>query len=115
MTNDFRRLPSVDRLLAAEPMRAAVAELGSEAVTEAVRAELAAVRAAIASGDEHIQAATGVEALAEAAAARAYAALRPSLRQVINATGVIIHTNLGRAPLSDAAIEAMRQAAQGYS
>ncbi len=43
------------------------------------------------------------------------AALEPSLRPVINATGVVLHTNLGRAPLSDAAIDAMREVSRGYS
>jgi L-seryl-tRNA(Ser) seleniumtransferase len=45
----------------------------------------------------------------------AEAVLRPSLRPVINATGVIIHTNLGRAPLSEETIEAMSAASRGYS
>ena len=49
-----------------------------------------------------------------AAAERAYASLRASLRPVINATGVIIHTNLGRAPLSDEAIAAMDAVGRGY-
>ena len=53
--------------------------------------------------------------LVAAAEARAYATLRPSLRPVINATGVIIHTNLGRAPLSDAARAAMEAVSRGYS
>src|SRR3954447_8620382 len=47
--------------------------------------------------------------------ARAEERLRPSLRRVINATGVIVHTNLGRAPLSDAARAAVARAAAGYS
>ena len=46
---------------------------------------------------------------------RAYAAVAPSLKNVINATGVIIHTNLGRAPLSDATIDAMSAAGRSYS
>jgi len=46
---------------------------------------------------------------------RVRAAMAPRLRPVLNASGVIIHTNLGRAPLSSAALEAAKQAAQGYS
>ena len=46
---------------------------------------------------------------------RARAAQRPSLRRVLNATGVIVHTNLGRAPLAAAAREAVARAAEGYS
>ena len=107
MTNRYRDLPSVDRVLADERLLRAAAELGLGTVTEAVRAELAERRRAIASGNGH----GDFEAVAEAAAERAYASLRAGLRPVINATGVIIHTNLGRAPLSDAAIAAMKAVA----
>src|SRR5690606_38608597 len=79
--------------------------------TQAAREELAERRKQIADGDGHVS----FEAIVEGAAARAYAALRGSLRPVINATGVIIHTNLGRAPLSDATIAAMEAVGRGYS
>jgi len=110
-TSAYRRLPSVDRVLAEAQVRLATAELGTEVVTEAIRAELAARRAAIADGDGN----RPLEGIADASVARAYAALTPSLRPVINATGVIIHTNLGRAPLSDAARAAMERVSRGYS
>src|SRR5262249_10844871 len=54
-------------------------------------------------------------AIAADAAARAEAALRPNLRPVLNATGVVVHTNLGRAPLAEAALEAVAATAAGYS
>jgi L-seryl-tRNA(Ser) seleniumtransferase len=92
-------------------MKAAAAELGTTAATEAVRAELEQRRAALRNGGAEVSPAS----IAAAAAARAYASLRASLRPVINATGVIIHTNLGRAPLSDAAIAAMTAVGRGYS
>jgi L-seryl-tRNA(Ser) seleniumtransferase len=92
-------------------MRRAAAELGAEAATEAVRAEIDDRRAALRNGGADVT----IEAIAEAAAERAYASLRASLRPVINATGVIIHTNLGRAPLSDAALAAMSAVGRGYS
>jgi L-seryl-tRNA(Ser) seleniumtransferase len=111
MTNPYRDLPSVDALLADERLARAASELGLSTVTDAVREELATQRQAIASGNP----ARGAEPIAEAAAARAYASLRSGLRPVINATGVIIHTNLGRAPLSDAASAAMEAVARGYS
>src|SRR5205814_2279298 len=85
--------------------------LGAALVTEAVRAELWARRAAISAGDGS----RALEGIADASVCRAYAALKPSLRPVINATGVIIHTNLGRAPLSDAARAAMESVSRGYS
>jgi L-seryl-tRNA(Ser) seleniumtransferase len=92
-------------------MRTVVAELGAGAATEAVRAELAQRRATVRNGGTDLATAS----IAAAAAARAYAWLRASLRPVINATGVIIHTNLGRAPLSDAALAAMTAVGRGYS
>jgi L-seryl-tRNA(Ser) seleniumtransferase len=111
MTNRFRELPSVDRVLADERLVRASGELGHDAVTEAVREELAQRRRELATGDGQLS----FEAIVESATSRAYASLRESLRPVINATGVIIHTNLGRAPLSDAAIAAMEAVSRGYS
>jgi L-seryl-tRNA(Ser) seleniumtransferase len=111
MTNAYRHLPSVDRLLGDAALRAAASELGLDAVTEAARLELADRRATLSNGGVDLS----FEAIAAAATARAYASLSPSLRPVINATGVIIHTNLGRAPLSDAAIASMTAVSKGYS
>ena len=111
MTSDFRRLPSVERVLADARVQRAATELGSGLVTEAVRRELDGRRAAIRDGGP----AFDFDAIAEAATDRAYASIRASLRPVINATGVIIHTNLGRAPLSSDAIEAMVVVSRGYS
>ena len=81
-------------------------------LVEAARAELAEVRA-------HIKreggAPPGVEHLAARIAARAMAEQRPELRRVLNATGVVLHTNLGRAPLSLPARQALDRVARGYS
>jgi L-seryl-tRNA(Ser) seleniumtransferase len=92
-------------------MKRAAAEVGLRAVTDAARDEIAEVRAALANSGAEVSLAS----LVEAAAARAYASLRATLRPVINATGVIIHTNLGRAPLSDATLTAMAAVSRGYS
>ncbi|MEX1193729.1 MAG: L-seryl-tRNA(Sec) selenium transferase [Dehalococcoidia bacterium] len=106
--NPYRALPSVDRLLARDDVRA----LGeSETTTALVRQALETARAAIAAGRD----APSEEQLVEQVAGAARLVFEPSLRPVINATGVIIHTNLGRAPLSDAAIEAMTAVSRGYS
>ena len=113
VTNSFRRLPSVDRVLADERLQRAAGELGVATATEAVRDELTARRNALSNGSEKQD--LSFDAIAEAAAARAYGLARPSLRAVINATGVIIHTNLGRAPLSDTALAAMASVGRGYS
>ena len=111
MTNSFRSLPSVDHLLLSEELGGAIAELGRDTVKQAVRDELEARRKQIVNGGDEPSGAV----LLEAVQRRVYASVAPSLKQVINATGVIIHTNLGRAPLSDATIEAMASAARSYS
>jgi L-seryl-tRNA(Ser) seleniumtransferase len=77
-------------------------------VTLAVREELDAIRRAIQADGEK---APAFDEVAERASARALQMLAPGLRPVINATGVIIHTNLGRAPLSHAALKAISQVA----
>lgn len=106
----LRGLPSVDRLLAGAD--ALIARYGRDAVTDALRDEVNAARAALIDGSD---ADTVPDALLARAADALAALYAPTLRPVINATGVIIHTNLGRAPLSDAALQAMFDAAQGYS
>lgn len=111
MVASFRSLPSVDRVLSDQQVARAAQELGAETITQSVRDELTYRRAAIAAGEPP----PSLDELVENALRRAYASLRPSLRPVINATGVIIHTNLGRAPLSQAAIAAMEAVSRGYS
>ena len=106
-----RRLPSVDRLLATEPLATAGAGNGRALALEAARAALAAARERVASGDP----APGPNDLAADAVCRLQEAARGTLYPVINATGVIIHTNLGRAPLSGDARRAMEAVAAGYS
>ncbi|MCH8200676.1 MAG: L-seryl-tRNA(Sec) selenium transferase [Chloroflexi bacterium] len=104
--NPYRALPSVDRLLARDDVRAA-----GDAAADLVRQALESAREAIATGRE----APSEDEIAEQIAGLAQLVLEPSLRRVINASGVIVHTNLGRAPLSEAAIEAMALVAKGYS
>ncbi|MFV9503039.1 MAG: L-seryl-tRNA(Sec) selenium transferase [Oscillochloridaceae bacterium umkhey_bin13] len=112
----LRDLPSVDRLIQA--VRATLADdLPHALLREAARDELAAMRALV--RDQPDQTATTPDALRDQCVARVVARLqanlRPSLCPVINASGVIIQTNLGRAPLSRAALAAMAQVGTGYS
>ena len=100
-----RRLPSVDRLLVTEPLAAAGVAQGHALAVDAARAALASAREQAALGHPLP---SEIE-LAEDAARRLAVTARGTLRPVINATGVILHTNLGRAPLSAAALQAMQE------
>ena len=105
-----RRIPSVDALLRSEPGRRAAATFGRALVKRCVADVLEAARAAAERGQTPADADT---LLATAVAAAARAAGGPVT--VINATGVILHTGLGRAPLPDAAVEAVGRAARSYT
>jgi L-seryl-tRNA(Ser) seleniumtransferase len=111
VAQQLRRLPSVDRVLGEPALEEAAAEYGHRLVVTAVRETLDRARDAVRAGEEVPSQAE----LAERATAYLQAHLAPTLRPVINATGVIIHTNLGRAPLSGAARAAMEAVVRGYS
>jgi L-seryl-tRNA(Ser) seleniumtransferase len=108
---ELRRLPSVDRLLQEGAVAALVDRWNHDLTVEAIRETLDAARRAIQEG----AACPSAEALAQQVADRLDRRLRPTLRPVINATGVIVHTNLGRAPLSAEARAAMDAVTVGYS
>lgn len=108
--NPYRSLPSVDRVLDHEKVRA-LGEGAAPVVTRLAREALESARAAVGSG----QAPPSEEQIVETVLGMAQIVFQPSLRPLINATGVIIHTNLGRAPLSEEAIEAMAAVSRGYS
>ncbi len=109
--NPYRQLPSLDALLSRPELRELIAEAGRETVRDEARALLEAIRAAIRAGEAPLSEDAMVVQLQD----RVRRALAPSLIPVINATGVIVHTNLGRALLSDAAKRAMLEAASSYS
>ena len=111
--NPFRNLPAVSAVLDQPVLAAARAAHPADAVTAAVRAELAAVRSRLAAG-EAVDGVASAEGLAAAAADRLERAAAPRLRTVINATGIILHTNLGRSPLHEAAARAAYEAGRGY-
>jgi L-seryl-tRNA(Ser) seleniumtransferase len=107
----YRSLPSVDSLLRAPEIQALVDIYSHGAVVDAVREVLDRAREALAAGDP----APTRQELADQVVRQARAIWQPTLAPVINATGVIIHTNLGRAPMSRAALAAMLTAGAGYS
>ncbi|MCD6289274.1 MAG: L-seryl-tRNA(Sec) selenium transferase [Anaerolineae bacterium] len=108
---ELRGLPSVDRLLQLPDLAQAVSEWGRELVTDAVRSAIDRARQAILAGEP----CPPPESLAQSALSELERVTHPSLLPAINATGVIIHTNLGRAPLSAATQAAMTAVARGYS
>jgi L-seryl-tRNA(Ser) seleniumtransferase len=109
----MRLIPSIEQLRQRPGMQALEATFGRAAVVNALREEAAAVRHAAASGAA--LPADVADAIAKAVPVRLAALRAGSLREVINATGVIIHTNLGRAPLSAAAVERVAAIAAAYS
>src|SRR4051812_16006248 len=98
-TDTLRQLPSVDRLLNDQKADDLLTAYGRESVRDALRVALDAARQYIRQGGS----APGSSELLSAAASLLRVHQTPSLRPVINATGVIIHTNLGRAPLAESA------------
>ena len=108
--DSLRRLPAVETLLRHPALAGALERVPRPLVVEAVRAELTEQRSRLRRGAELV----APETLATAAARRAVATRRPVLRRVLNATGVVLHTNLGRAPLAPAALAAVAQVARGY-
>jgi L-seryl-tRNA(Ser) seleniumtransferase len=113
---DFRMIPSIELLRRRPAVQALEARFGADATVDALRAAAAEARAAIAGGDASLTTEAAVTDRVEAAAAlRLGDIFRPSLEPVINATGVILHTNLGRAPLAPSAVERVAEIARGYS
>ncbi|MGD8397830.1 MAG: L-seryl-tRNA(Sec) selenium transferase [Anaerolineae bacterium] len=109
--SELRKLPSVDRLLQEEEVSGLAERWGHELVVDAAREALDAARVTIREG----AACPPLEALVLDVGTRLADHLRPTLRPAINATGVIVHTNLGRAPLSDETRSAMDAVTVGYS
>lgn len=106
-----RALPAVETLLHHPALEDAMQLVPRRVVTDAIREVLAAAR----DGARNRQPPPDADALAVRAAARAHALVAPSVRRVLNATGVVLHTNLGRAPLPVVAREAVAEAAAGYA
>jgi L-seryl-tRNA(Ser) seleniumtransferase len=114
---DFRVIPSIEVLRQRPGVQVLEQAYGAAATLDALRQSAGAVRAALASGSSGAPpdgetAAQSIEAAAGAALGRQ---MRGSLQPVINATGVVVHTNLGRAPLAPAALDHLVAVARGYS
>ena len=112
MARELRRLPALHRLLDTEAAAGLANEYGQAAVAAGARKVLAAARMDTLERGEPVPDAAG---LADRLAEWVQANLTPTLMPVVNATGVILHTNLGRAPLSHGALSALHRVGLGYS
>ncbi|MDI3288438.1 L-seryl-tRNA(Sec) selenium transferase [Polyangium sp. 15x6] len=108
---DLRGIPRVDRVLANPSLAEAKRKLGAATLTRLVRRFLDEAREAVRGGAP----CPSVEDVALRVAAHAERTLRTRARRVINATGVVLHTNLGRAPLGARVAEALASSAAGYT
>lgn len=108
----LRALPQVEEALCSPEVHALESLLPRTLLADSVRNAINEVRQNILTGS---CSEVDRQAIAEDACLRALENLKPSLRRVINATGVIVHTNLGRSPLADEAVRAVLDVAQGYS
>lgn len=112
MSADLRALPAVEALLQTQQAANLVAEYGRPLTLEAIRAELTDLRRRLKENGELTIPERGQ--ILDAASERLEKWLRSTLVPVINATGVVLHTNLGRAPLSRAAMNAAQSLTTGY-
>jgi len=111
----LRQIPSVDELLLQPRLAALSSRVDRNLVVEVARAILSGLRARIAGDSKGTALAANLESVEELVAEEVERILSRSLQPVINATGVILHTNLGRAPLSAAVVEEFRRTATQYS
>src|SRR5258708_8594179 len=113
MTNPFRDLPSVNEVLEAEPIQMLTKEHAHDFIVATIRQELEGFGQGLEEGVSFNGKASIAE-IAQRVAQRIASELQPRLRPVINATGIVLHTNLGRAPMAEEAARAAYEAARGY-
>jgi L-seryl-tRNA(Ser) seleniumtransferase len=111
--NPFRDLPSVNDVLEVPAVQALAGTHAHAAIVAAVRQELAEVRECLSRG-RPVDGQAGPEVLAARVVERLNRETRPKLVPVINSTGIVLHTNLGRAPVAEEAARAAYEAARGY-
>jgi L-seryl-tRNA(Ser) seleniumtransferase len=111
----YRQIPSVDEILARPGLAQIVQQAGRALVLDATRRVLGGIRTAIQRRPQAFDGGVGAAKIEEQIAEEIRRLLAVSLKPVINATGVVLHTNLGRAPLAAAAIEHLRETAAQYT
>ncbi len=108
---ELRNLPGVDKVLMQRRIAAVAEKYPHDLLVGVVREQLEQERSSIIGG----KSGASLDGIVKAVLARLDTVLKPTLRRVVNASGVILHTNLGRAPLSRDAIAAMDEASRGYA
>ncbi len=111
MENEFRRLPGVDKVISDERIARLAARYPHDLLVDVVRQQLENARAIITAGSPS----PSLDDIVESVSSQLHDLENPILRPVINATGVVLHTNLGRAPLSREAISAMETVSRDFS
>jgi L-seryl-tRNA(Ser) seleniumtransferase len=111
--NPFRALPAVNDILAAPPIQVLSATHAHDVIVAAIRLELDELRRRLGCG-EGMDGPIDAASVAHRVTVRLDRELRSKLRTVINATGIVLHTNLGRSPLAEEAAKAAHEAAHGY-
>jgi L-seryl-tRNA(Ser) seleniumtransferase len=110
--NPFRALPSVHEVLELPAVQTLAGAHAHDAIVAAIRHELDELRQRLGEGETFDG--SPADVVAQRTAQRLQRELEPKLRQVINATGIVLHTNLGRAPMAEGAAQAAFEAARGY-
>lgn len=113
MNDVLRQFPAVHELLATTPFAAIIEHYGRDAVVTSLRHELDQLRQIAQLGNDVASSLTA-DRLAVVIKQHLIDSTKPRLRPVINATGILLHTNLGRAPMAEVAVEAAAMAARGY-
>ncbi len=111
----LKSLPKIDEVLVVLEKRGTLERAPREKVLEAIRETVGAIRSSILAGTRDAAGVLSNESTADVVAARIEQLHEYSLRRVINATGIILHTNLGRAPLCKEALERIVEVSRGYS
>ncbi|MBQ8804228.1 MAG: L-seryl-tRNA(Sec) selenium transferase [Tyzzerella sp.] len=111
----YRSIPKVDVLLENEEIKASMEYYGRDIVVEAIRVEMDELRAFIGTCEDEEAAMEKITKLTERILERAEKMLQPNMKRIINATGTILHTNLGRAPISPEHMKHVMEIAVGYS
>lgn len=111
----YRSIPKVDIILEYEAIQASIEKYGREIVIDAIRVEMDELRKFIGTCDSEEVAKEAISNVVSSIVKRAEKMLQPNMRKVINATGTILHTNLGRAPISKEHMAHIAEIATGYS